>query len=493
MNRISRRQFMKATAGAAAALAAGAVGCSPRPGPASQAAAPAVGASPRRPNVLIITTHDSGRHFGCYGAATAQTPRIDELAATGVRFSQMYAASPICSPSRGALLTGRYPLANGLVGLAGGSWNWELNDYRQHLSSVLRAAGYHTAMFGLQHETKFIARMGFNDVSAHGVAGKAKVTAPQVAQKVADFLRTRRAGDSPFYAQVGFHETHTPYDFGGCKSDSEKGTWIPPYAQRHAWPAWKAILARFGGDEAATNKHIAELQGSLRQADAAVGIILDALAQTGLDQDTLVLFNTDHGVELPGGKWTMYDGGVGIAFVMRWPAGGVAGGRTCDWLLGNVDFLPTLAALTGITVPANLQGVSFAEGCLADVAAKPSPRPVVYSSWVDGLNYSVRTPTHKLIRNLVPIDSTGRVCPPYELYDLRTDPLELANVADQPTQAAVLGDLKGKMDAWLREMDDPIVHGPVEGATHNDMLADYRRKYEKLRGVATSRPAGSST
>lgn len=78
------------------------------------------------PNILIISTHDTGRHFGCYGVPTVRTPAIDGLAAEGVKFNRMFAACPICSPSRGALLSGQYPLTNGLVGLAGGNWNWGL-------------------------------------------------------------------------------------------------------------------------------------------------------------------------------------------------------------------------------------------------------------------------------------------------------------------------------------------------------------------------------
>lgn len=90
------------------------------------------------PDILIITTHDGGRHLGCYGVPTAQTPEIDDLAADGVRFERLFAASPISSPSGGALLTGRDPRANRLVGLAGGVWQREFNDDRQHLSHIAR-------------------------------------------------------------------------------------------------------------------------------------------------------------------------------------------------------------------------------------------------------------------------------------------------------------------------------------------------------------------
>ena len=106
----------------------------------------------QRPNILIITNHDSGRHFGCYGVETVHTPAIDALAADGMRFENYFATVPLCSPSRGAMLTGRYPQSTGLMGLTHAPWHWSLNKGEQHLSHILRDAGYHTALFGLQHE-----------------------------------------------------------------------------------------------------------------------------------------------------------------------------------------------------------------------------------------------------------------------------------------------------------------------------------------------------
>ncbi len=452
----------------------------------------------KQPNILIITTHDSGRHFGCYGVPTAQTPAIDALADDGVLFERMFAPSPICSPSRGTLLTGRYPLTNGLVGLAGGAWKWEFNDYGQHLSSILSDAGYLTAMIGLQHETEHIERLGFEDLSGYGVKsaggngsmmpgwpkGKQGVSAEAIAERTTEFLHRAKDEPRPFFAQVGFFETHTPYDYAGCEPDDDKGTWIPPYAKSHSWPDWAKILKRFGGDPKFAKRHIAELQGSLQIVDHAVAAIMETLRSAGLEENTIVLFNTDHGPELPGAKWTMYDPGLGIAFILRWPAGCVCGGRRCDWLLGNVDFLPTLLELTGLEVPENLQGVSFAEACRRDVSDCPSPRNTVYGNWVDGLNFAVRTDRYKLIRNLVLVDSTGRVCPEYELYDLELDPLELTDVAEEPVYAEVLRDLRCRMDSWLKEMDDPVVDGPVAGDTHQEMIDEYRRRYEKKHGVA---------
>ncbi len=430
-----------------------------------------------QPNIVIISTHDSGRHFGCYGVPTVQTPAIDRLAAEGVKFNRMFAACPICSPSRGALLSGQYPLTNGLVGLAGGSWNWELTDYRVHLSHRLRELGYHTAMFGLQHETTHIDRMGFEDASCHSVNRDGhERPAHEVAEDFRRFLSSNKR-DRPFYAQIGFFETHTPYTFADCPPDNQEGAWIPPYAQAHDWAPWPVILKRFGDDPGAARNHIAELQGALRQTDRGVDRILHALRDRELEDDTLVLFTSDHGPELPGAKWTMYDAGLGIAFIMRWPGGGVEGGRECDWLLGNVDFLPTLFDLIGINAPEDLEGRSFADACRGGEEAEP-PRQIVFSNWVDGLNFSARTERYKLIRNLVPMDSTGRECPRHELYDLDLDPLELTNVATEPAYGDICARLKKQLDQWLTDMNDPTARAELTITDHESMIAEYRARYE---------------
>ncbi len=440
-----------------------------------------------KPNILIITTHDTGRHFGCYGVPTVQTPAIDNLAADGVQFNKMFSPCPICSPSRGTLLTGRYPLSNGLVGLQGGAWQWELHDYTRHLSHRLRDSGYYTAMFGLQDETAHIEELGFDDISAHGIKcdDGTERSAVDVAADVEHFLH-RHEGDQPFYAQVGFFETHTPYPFGGCEPDEEKGAWIPPYAQAHPWPEWSKILnSRFDGDPARAREHVAELQGAVQQTDRGVGRIMQALKDTGFEDHTVVLFNVDHGPELPGAKWTMYDAGLGVAFIMRWPAGGLCGGIQSDRLLCNVDFLPTLYELIGLQNPGDLQGISFAAACRGDehVARERATRNVVFGNWVDGLNFVARSERYKLIRNLVPVDSTGRVCPAYELYDLRYDPLELTDVAREPAYSGVLAEMQRALQEWLEEMDDPTLQGPLEAQEHEAMIKEYRRRYEQSRGV----------
>jgi N-sulfoglucosamine sulfohydrolase len=447
-----------------------------------------------RPNILLITTHDSGRHFGCYGVPTVRTPQIDALAADGLLFERMFATAPICSPSRGCLLTGQYPQQNGLIGIAGGGWQWEFDDSRRHLSSVLRDAGYLTTMIGLQHETEEIERLGFEDLSGYGVnapgckakamlpgwpAGGKGLSAIEVADRTAAFLRRAGHEPRPFFAQVGFFETHTPYAYAGCEPDETLGVWTPPYALRPGVPAWAHDLLRFQADPAAASRHLAALQGSVSVVDTAVGRILAALRETGQEENTLLLFNTDHGVELPGAKWTLYDPGLGIAFILRWPAAGVTGGRRCPWLLSQVDFVPTLLELLHLPAPHPLDGRSFAAALRAphDNRQASTPRDAIHACWVDGLNFMVRTERHKLIRNLYPVpDSTGRQPPSHELYDLHLDPLERVDVAAEHAYAGVLREMTGRLEDWLRSVNDPGLGGLPAAADLPGAVAEYRRR-----------------
>jgi arylsulfatase A-like enzyme len=422
----------------------------------------------QRPNILLITSHDTGRHLGPYGVETVHTPALDALATDGVRFDNSFTTSPVCSPSRGAMLTGRYPQSNGLLGLTHDPWDWTLNPGERHLSHLLRDAGYHTALFGIQHESEDGASLGFRERHLERRPGRGRYPAGEVAAATAAFLAGEAAARAPFYAQIGFFETHRPFDSGGVAPDDSKGGWTPPYLLPN--DASRADLAR--------------LQGAARALDAAVGVILAALEGSGLARDTLVVYTTDHGIEFPRAKWFLYDAGIGVALVMRWPGGGIAGGQARDQLLSNVDLLPTLLDLVGVPTPANVEGRSFAD--LLDHGPPRPPREAVFAMFQGGANESrgVRTARHKLIRNFaprrrheLPIDISNVVqrarCPTVELFDLARDPDELADVGADPAYAAIRAGLSERLWAWLDAVRDPILRGPVPTPYYREAIAEY--------------------
>jgi len=172
----------------------------------------------------------------------------------------------------------------------------------------------------------------------------------------------------------------------------------------------------------------------------------------GLADDTLVLFTVDHGPELPRAKWTMSDGGIRVAFIMRWPAGGIAGGKSCDQLLSNVDFLPTLADIAGVPIPKNVEGRSFAWALPGGSGTCEKPRDTVYAMFSYVHTYCARTAAYKIIRDFSETPST-------ELYDLREDPLELRDVAYDARYAGARADMEARLSAWLDAVGDPIERG----------------------------------
>ncbi|MFW6189273.1 MAG: sulfatase [Planctomycetota bacterium] len=421
------------------------------------------------PNVLLITTHDTGRHLGCYGVETVRSPNLDRLAEGGCRFTNYFAASALCSPSRGAMMTGRYPQNNGMLGLSHAPWWWSLNEGEKHLSHLLHGAGYYTALFGHQHETSDVdAQLCFDEHGLHRRPDSGlHTTCGTVADGVCRFLSEEAADRAPFYLQVGFFETHRPFDFGGVEPDDELGVHVPPYLK----------------DTDAVRAELAHLQGAVRRMDGAVGRILDALRENGLRDDTLVVYSVDHGIPFPRAKTTLYDPGIGIALLMRLP-GVVPPDTTCDGLLSNVDLVPTLLQIAGVDPPGNLDGSSFAsafdggagrERIFAEQCGHGGPNEL----------RCVRTERYKLIRNFgpqrrlsVPVDVNEReqagTLPFVQLFDLEEDPLEVEDVSEDDEYAEVLRELDAALHGWMAEVEDPLLSGPIATPYYRRAMADYR-------------------
>lgn len=409
-----------------------------------------------RPNILIVTTHDSGRFFGCYGVGTVRTPRVDGLAAEGVLLGQFTAVSPICTPSRGAMLTGRYPQRNGLIGLTHHGFQFKAGE--RHLARMLGEAGYATTLFHFQHvaERHEWVRLGFQEFLLPSRDDEfpnypdMAIPAGELGAGVAEWLEARgKSADArPFFVQVNFNETHTPFEFGGVKPDGTNGVTVPPWIER----------------DAESEAHFAMLQGSAAAFDTGLGRILDGLVRAGLAEDTIVVYATDHGFEAMRDKWTLYESGVGIACMFRIP--GIAGGRRIDTPISNVDFTPTILELAGVPQPDPngphaLDGTSFA-GALRGGEAEPRPVFAIYHN--TGCR-SVREGDWKLIRNFAaepyqqePPVTMGRrkpaaARPPVELYNLADDPNEFRNLSG--TEPAIEKHLNALLAGWMHETNDP--------------------------------------
>jgi len=411
---------------------------------------------PKRPNILVIVVHDIGTFLGCYGHSWLRTPRLDALAGDGVRLTRHFATAPFCSPARSSLWTGTYPHVNGLMGLV--NLGWDLPKGTPTLAEVLGIAGYETLLFGFQHEAKDAARLGFNRVTAPPRASSAASVAPLAVS----FLHERgRGAGAPFYARVGFTDCHRAWPVAG---DDGSDVEVP------------AFLA----DTPDVRQDLANFRASLAAMDASVGRILDALDDCGLRDNTAVVFTTDHGAPFPRAKGTLYDPGINTAMIVRWPDG-FAGGRVYDELISGVDLFPTLLEAAGSRPPKDIQGRSFLP-LLQDREYKPRDAIFAEMNTLPGcIRRCVRTAQHKYIENVTPqprlflptdIETSLsrkhmgndhlRPAPPAELYELRDDPDELRNLADDPQHAAVGNQLKSLLRRMQEETNDPALAGRIE-------------------------------
>lgn len=415
-----------------------------------------------RPNLMIIHTHDTGRYLGCYGYHAA-TPHIDRLAAEGLRFDNYFCPAPQCSPSRASALTGLYPHNNGMMGLA--HLGFSLKEGVPTLPALLGQGGYEPLLFGTQHEAKDPLQLGY----ARTCVTKMPQRAETVAAAVASFLRERGAqdGDRPFFASVGFWETHRPFDEPVYTPDPAKEVRVPPFLP----------------DTPEVRQDLAEFHGTVKAADEAVGAILEALEATGLAANTLVVLTTDHGIAFPRAKGTLYDAGLGIALLMRWP-GQIPAGRVCSQLLCNVDLLPTLAEVAGISAPGGIDGKSFLP-LLFGEATSTRDHFFCELTWHDRYSPArgIRTGKWKYIKHLapgpsvyLPLDihkslSGSAVREQYysgphageELYDLEADPLETSNLAGEAVHAEMLAELRNRVRHWREATSDPLLKGPIDG------------------------------
>ncbi len=424
------------------------------------------------PNILMIVAHDLGQHLGCYGVETVQTPHIDALARQGVRFANMYATTPVCSPARGSLHTGRYPQSNGLMGLTHAPWWWSLNPEEVHTAALLRAAGYETVLAGLQHLGLPPERLGYDRVLSP------KQNAKETSRAVADELRQRKKSDRPFFIKAGFTETHRPFRNG---SDTSKGVFVPPYLK----------------DTPTMRKDLADFQATIHFFDERVGEMLDALAQSDMAEDTLVVFTADHGIPYPGAKWSIRRAGITIPLILYQPGTALTGGKTIHSVISQVDVLPTLLEWIGRPVPNNIEGVSFHD-YLQGKTPSP-PRDAAFSQYTpdmkrDNESRSIITDRFHLIRYFdqgravqYPVDvdpvrfaqhmeraSTNKTRPFAQLFDIKRDPYELNDLSANEHYHPIIKDLSARLMDWMRQVKDPLLKGPLQHPYYLKAMQDFQ-------------------
>ncbi len=407
------------------------------------------------PNVLFMICHDLGTHLKCYGDPSAKTPYLDELANQSVSFSNYFASAPQCSPSRGSIITGRYPHSNGLMGLNNDN-RWNLNEDEVAFPEILRDSGYETRCFGTWHINY--------DPTIFGIEKRVPDRpASEMARSFDGYLKSWSG--KPFLCYMGFFEPHRDFGIGMYEPEDPHEVWVPPYLP----------------DNELTREDLAQFHAAVREMDRAVGSVLKSLDENSLAEDTVVVFTADHGIAFPRAKCTLYDPGLRTPLIIRMP-GLFPENKVFPELMSNTDLAPSLLDMLNLPIPDNVHGRSFVplikgeeyeshEHIFAEKTHHDVYDPV----------RAIRTNRFKYILNfedgpmfVMPrdvqvsltargIDEKSRLMPRprEELYDLHNDPNEFSNLAEHPEYKTVRNELNGKLLSFLRETGDPILDGPI--------------------------------
>jgi uncharacterized sulfatase len=291
-------------------------------------ALPMIAASQARPNIVWIVGEDMGPELGCYGDRNALTPNIDRLAGQGARFTRAFTHAPVCAPSRSGLITGQYPTSIGTHHMRS-----QLLSPPRTFTSYLREAGYTVAWPG---KTDFNFKVPTN---AFDRTNNWRVLPPK----------------QPFFAFINFGQSHESQIRGTPAQRKRNLARLKP-GEFHE-PS-KMPLPPYHPDTAETRRDLANYYDLCTAVDYLVGDVLGELDRHGLATNTIVLFFGDHGRGLPRSKRWVYDSGIRVPLIVRWP-GQIAPGTVREELVSFIDFAPTMLSVAGVAIPTNFQGQVF--------------------------------------------------------------------------------------------------------------------------------------
>lgn len=461
----------------------------------------------KRPNFLFMMADDHAAHaIGAYGSRINKTPNIDRIAQGGARLDHCFCTNAICTPSRAAIMTGQYGHMTNMRG-------WANIDSSRPVQTqkLLRTAGYSTAIVGKWHlgnggisdpagfdYWEVLPDQGvYNDPKFLTEKGKTQHTG-YVTEIITDlalnWLKEGRDKDKPFYLCVHHKAPHRNWVPSKKYEHLYDGVEIPQpetfnddYAGRPAAEGAKMRVTRdLNLDDTKGAKppeglsekerrdwyyqtYIKDYLRCVQSVDDSVGRLLDYLDESGLAEDTVVVYTSDQGFFLGDHDWFdkrfFYEESIKMPFLVRYPRE-IKAGSVHEEFLTNVDFAPTFLDYAGVAIPAKMQGVS-GRAMLRGETPPDWQTTFYYRYWVNGdqhntpAHYGVRTATHKLIYFYCkPLGVAGAtelnppVAPYWELYDLRNDPHEMHNIYNDPANAEIIRTLKAELARLQKKYKD---------------------------------------
>ena len=412
----------------------------------------------KQPNILIVIADDLNKDsVGVYGNKDVKTPNIDRLASQGMRFNLAYTSTAMCAPTRQQMYTGLYPVRSGAY-----PNHSKVKPGTKSLVHYLKALGYRVGLSGKRHFGP-PSSFPFEQVSR-------KVDAKAIREFVA------RDEKQPFCLLVTSNSPHVPWSAGDASQYDPGKLTIPPY-----WvdtPEMRESLTRYYAE--------------ITDLDREVGECMKILRETKQEDNTAMIFTTEQGAQYPGCKWTCYENGLNVGFIVRWP-GQVKPGSVSDAMIHYVDVAPTLVEMAGGEAIKGLDGRTFlgvlrgktkrhnsvTYGVHTQMNAIGSPptgyavRSIRAGKWkyIMNLNHKVTfknalTQNDKenywasWVRTAKTDPKAARLLKRYlnrpaeQLYDLSKDPHEVNNLAGREKQAKVKARLKQQLQDWMTSQGD---------------------------------------
>ncbi|MHC4586665.1 MAG: sulfatase-like hydrolase/transferase [Planctomycetota bacterium] len=437
-----------------------------------------------RPNILWILSEDISPDLSCYGTPAVETPNLNKLADQGVRFTNAFTTSPVCSTSRSAMITGMHQNSIGA------------HHHRSH-----RGDGY-TLPKPVQPITEYFRQAGYFTANvktaAPGVRGSGKTDFNFKYSKVFDGSDwNQRKPGQPFFAQLSISMTHRGKQWNGL--DKKLDNPVDPA---------KVKLPPFFPDHPIARADWATYLNSIQMMDQYVGKIMQRLDNEGLTDNTVVIFIGDHGRCHVRGKQWLYDGGIRIPLIVRWPDK-LKPGRVNEDMVSAIDISATVLKIAGINPPKHLQGqVFFGPGakkqeyifaargrcdetiecirCVHDKRYSYIRNYMSYRPWMALNRYKDNSyPMRNLLRNL---HAEGKLTPaqmkfmaptkpPEELYDLKNDPYELHNLVNSTRHQKLLKRMRAAHIKWMHQTKDI---GLIPEPILEDMYLNYGNGYDIL-------------
>ena len=448
-------------------------------------------AAASQPNIVFLVLDDASPTLGSYGDPQAITPNMDRLAREGARFTRVFTHAPVCAPSRSGLVTGMYPTTLGSHHMRS-----RLIQPPETFMSLLRKAGYFVAWPGktdFNFDPADPKQTSINDMPQGSYDSRA------------DWLNSPPPRQ-PFFVYRNLGVTHESQVRGDAELHAKNTARLKP-GERHD-PA-KMHVPAYWPDAPEVRRDIAQYYDLMSAADYQVGDVLAWLDTHGLAQNTVVFLFADHGRGMPREKRWVYDSGIHVPLLVRWP-GQVKAGSVRDELVAFVDFAPTLLGVAGASVPMRMPGRVF-----LGRARSKQEREYVFAArdrmdetfdhiraardkrfayirnfhpelpYAQRIAYNEENPTMRVWRQLhaqgalsgAPAAFFAPAKPREELYDTEADPEQVRNLAEEPKYRRELQRLRDALEAWIRNTNDLGSLGEQE-LVRRGLVRDVLKEYE---------------